>query len=148
MSDDPRRHPHRPIVGVGAVVFDGDRGPLVKRGREPLRGEWSLPGGGVEVGETLTGAVAREVFEETELQVEVGPVIEVLDRIQHSPDGRVEYHFVIVDYLCQPNGGRVKSGSDAADARWVPLADLPAYHLTTKAQAVIEKGRLLAAQAR
>jgi 8-oxo-dGTP diphosphatase len=147
MSDDPRRHPQRPIVGVGAVIFDGDRVLLVKRGREPLKGEWSLPGGGVEVGESLTAAVAREVLEETKLRVEVGPVIEVLDRIQHGVDGRVEYHFVIVDYLCQPSGGHVQSGSDAADARWVPLDDLPAYRLTIKAQAVIEKGRLLAAQA-
>jgi 8-oxo-dGTP diphosphatase len=148
MSDDPRRHPQRPIVGVGAVVFDDDRVLLVKRGREPLKGEWSLPGGAVEVGESLETAVAREVFEETDLQVEVGPVIEVLDRIHHAVDGRVEYHFVIVDYLCSPRGGLVKPGSDASDARWVPPAELPAYHLTAKAQAVIEKGRLLAVQAR
>jgi ADP-ribose pyrophosphatase YjhB (NUDIX family) len=147
MSDDPRRHPQRPIVGVGAVVFEGDRVLLVKRGREPLKGEWSLPGGGVEVGESLTAAVAREVLEETELQVEVGPVVEVVDRIQHASDGRVEYHFVIVDYLCHPCGGRVRPGSDAADARWVALAELPAYRLTTTALAVIEKGRLLAAPA-
>jgi 8-oxo-dGTP diphosphatase len=144
MSDDPRRHPKRPIVGVGAVVFDEDRVLLVRRGREPLKGEWSLPGGAVEVGESLETAVAREVLEETALQVEVGPVIEVLDRIHHAADGRVEYHFVIVDYLCRVRGGLVKSGTDAADARWVPLTDLPSYHLTTTAQAVIEKGRLLA----
>jgi ADP-ribose pyrophosphatase YjhB (NUDIX family) len=117
---------------------------LVKRGREPLKGEWSLPGGAVEVGESLETAVAREVLEETELQVEVGPVIEVLDRIHHAADGRVEYHFVIVDYLCQVRAGLVKSGTDAADARWVPLTELPSYRLTAKAQAVIEKGRLLA----
>ena len=148
MSDDPRRYPERPIIGVGAVVFDNDRVLLVKRGREPLKGEWSLPGGAVEVGESLEAAVAREIFEETDLRVEVGPVIEVLDRIQHAPDGRVEYHFVIVDYLCRPRDGLVKSGSDASDARWVPLGELPSYHLTTTAQAVIEQGRLLALRAR
>ena len=83
---------------------------LVKRGREPLKGEWSLPGGAVEVGESLETAVAREVFEETDLHVEVGPVIEVLDRIQRGSDGRVEYHFVIVDYLCRPRGGTREVG--------------------------------------
>ena len=110
MSDDPRRHPERPIVGIGAVVFDADRVLLVKRGREPLKGQWSLPGGAVEVGESLETAVAREVLEETDLHVEVGPVIEVLDRIQRGSDGRVEYHFVIVDYLCRPRGGTVNRG--------------------------------------
>jgi ADP-ribose pyrophosphatase YjhB (NUDIX family) len=148
MSDDPRRHPQRPIVGVGAVVFDDDRVLLVKRGREPLKGQWSLPGGAVEVGESLQAAVAREVFEETDLHVEVGPVIEVLERIHRQVDGRVEYHFVIVDYLCRPRGGAVKSGSDASEARWIPLAQLIDYRLTTTAQAVIEKGRLIALQTR
>jgi ADP-ribose pyrophosphatase YjhB (NUDIX family) len=92
--------------------------------------------------------VAREVFEETDLHVAVGPVIEVLDRIHLAPDGRVEYHFVIVDYLCRPRDGRVKSGSDAADARWVALAELPSYHLTATARAVIEQGRRLALRER
>ena len=129
MSDDPRRHPERPIVGVGAVVFDADRVLLVKRGREPLKGEWSLPGGAVEVGESLETAVAREVFEETDLHVEVGPVIEVLDRIQRAArrPRRVSLRH---RRLSVPSAWRaVKSGSDAADARWVPLgriAGLPA----------------------
>src|SRR5439155_11424714 len=90
----------RPIVGVGAVIFDGDRVLLIKRGHEPLKGEWSLPGGRVELGETLGQAVAREVLEETGLVVDVGPVVEVLDRVHRTPDGRVEHHFVIIDYLC------------------------------------------------
>ena len=95
-----RSYPARPVVGVGAVVFDADRVLLVKRAHEPLKGEWSLPGGAVELGETLEAAVAREVLEETGLAVDVGPVVEVLDRVQHAADGRVEYHYVIVDYLC------------------------------------------------
>src|SRR5438552_13789207 len=100
-----REYPVRPIVGVGAVVLDGDRVLLVKRAHEPLKGEWSLPGGAVEVGETLEAAVAREVREETCLEVEVGPLVEVVNRIVRDPGGRVEYHFVIVDYLCRPIGG-------------------------------------------
>jgi 8-oxo-dGTP diphosphatase len=84
------------------------------------------------------------VFEETDLHVDVGPIIEVLDRIHRAPDGRVEYHFVIVDYLCRPRDGWVRAGTDACDARWVPLAELPAYQLTAKALAVIEQGRALA----
>jgi 8-oxo-dGTP diphosphatase len=122
---------------VGAVVLDGDRVLLVKRGHPPLKGEWSLPGGTVELGETLEAAVAREVLEETGLEVSVGQVVEVLDRVDRSPDGRIEYHFVIVDYVCAVRGGSIASGSDAEDARWVTIRELPAYRLTAKANAVI-----------
>ena len=94
-----RRYPSRPILGVGAVVIDDDRVLLIKRGQAPLKDEWSLPGGSVEVGESLEAAVAREVLEETGLVVGVGPVIEVLDRIHRDGDDRIEYHFVIIDYL-------------------------------------------------
>src|SRR3989440_8404211 len=97
-----RRYPERPIVGVGAVVLDGDRVLLAKRAHEPLKGQWSLPGGGVEIGETLEEALRREVLEETGLAVSVGPVVEIFERIERQADGRIEYHFVIVDYLCRP----------------------------------------------
>jgi 8-oxo-dGTP diphosphatase len=126
---------------VGAVVLDGDRVVLVKRGHPPLKGEWSLPGGTVELGETLEAAVAREVLEETGLEVSVGQVVEVLDRVDRAPDGRIEYHFVIVDYACTVRGGSIASGSDAEDARWVPIRELPAYRLTAKASAVIVEAR-------
>ena len=123
------------------MVLDGDRVLLVKRGHAPLKGEWSLPGGTVELGETLEAAVAREVLEETGLEVSVGQVVEVLDRVDRSPDGRIEYHFVIVDYVCAVRGGSIASGSDAEDARWVPIRELPAYRLTAKASAVIAEAR-------
>jgi 8-oxo-dGTP diphosphatase len=123
------------------VVLDGDRVLLVKRGHPPLQGEWSLPGGTVELGETLEAAVAREVLEETGLEVSVGQVVEVLDRVDRSPDGRIEYHFVIVDYVCAVRGGSIVSGSDADDARWVPIRELPAYRLTAKANAVIAEAQ-------
>ena len=89
-----REYPTRPIVGDGAVVLDGDRVLLVKRGNEPLKGEWSLPGGAVEIGETLETALVREIREETGLDVDVGPMVDVLDRLRYDPDGRVKYHYV------------------------------------------------------
>lgn len=135
-----RDFPERPIVGVGAVVLDGvGRVLLARRAQEPLKGEWSLPGGAVELGEGIEAAVAREVLEETGLVVQVGPVVEVLDRVERAADGRVEYHFVIVDFLCHPVDGDLASGSDAADVQWVPLDGLAPYRLTTKALEVISK---------
>src|SRR6185312_14247287 len=134
-----REYPERPIVGVGAVVLDGDRVLLVRRGNEPLKGEWSLPGGAVEVGETLETAVAREVLEETGLEVEVGPMIDVLDRIRVDPDGRVRYHFVLIDYLCRPTGGTLCCATDAADATWAAIDDLARFALAEATVRMIEK---------
>jgi mutator protein MutT len=139
MMADGRRHPDRPIVAVGAVILDGDRALLVKRGQEPLRGAWTLPGGAVELGETLDAALAREVLEETGLSVEVGPVVEVLDRVQFDADGRVEYHYVIIDYVCRAFAGFAACGSDAQDVRWVPIAGLAELRVAPKAIAVIHK---------
>jgi 8-oxo-dGTP diphosphatase len=134
-----RVFPERPIVGVGAVVLDGGRVLLVRRAHEPLKGEWSLPGGALELGETLAGALVREVQEETGLQIRVGPVVEVLDRVHRAADGRVEYHFVLVDYLCAPIGGRLMPNSDAADARWANVDELTEYRLAVSALEVIAK---------
>jgi 8-oxo-dGTP diphosphatase len=134
-----RSFPDRPIVSVGAVVVDGDRVLLVKRGHEPLKGEWSLPGGVVELGETLGEALAREVREETGLDVAIGPVVEVLDRVQRAGDGRVEFHFVIIDYLCRARGGSLASASDADDVRWVAVADLGSFRPTASVSAVVRK---------
>ena len=134
-----RAFPDRPIVSVGGVVVDGDRVLLVKRGHAPLKGEWSLPGGVVELGETLGEALTREVREETGLEVAVGPVVDVLDRVQRAGDGRVEYHFVIIDYLCRANGGSLASSTDADDAQWVAIADLASFRPTASVTRVVRK---------
>jgi mutator protein MutT len=134
-----REFPDRPIVSVGAVVVDDGRVLLVQRAHEPLKGAWSLPGGVVELGETLVDALQREVEEETGLAVAVGPVVEVLDRVHRTADGRVEYHFVIIDYLCRPRGGSLACATDAADARWVDADDLARFDVTPKAADVIQR---------
>ena len=132
-----RRHPDRPIVAVGAAILDAGRVLLVKRGQEPLKGRWSLPGGVVELGETLIDALVREVAEETGLEVHIGPVVDVLDLVERGPDGRVQYHFVVVDYACRPATQTIRCGSDADEVRWVEAASLDAYQLTEKAASVI-----------
>jgi mutator protein MutT len=143
-----RAYPDRPFVGVGAVIVDGTgRVLLVKRRFEPLAGQWSLPGGAVDVGETLEACVIREMREETGLDVEVGRVIEVFDRIMHDAEGRVQYHYVLVDYVCRPVGGTLTAASDVADVAWVEPAALPDFRLTDKATAVIAQGISLAADA-
>jgi mutator protein MutT len=126
-------------VSVGAIVFDGARVLLVKRGHPPLKGEWSLPGGVVELGETLAEALVREVLEETGIDIDVGPVVEVLDRVERTADARIEYHYVIVDYLCRARSGMPTHGSDADDVCWAAIADLPAFRLTEALAAVIQK---------
>jgi len=134
-----REYPTRPIVGVGGVILDGDRVLLVKRGHEPLKGEWSLPGGAVEIGETLEKALVREIREETGLDVDVGPMVDVLDRLRYDPDGRVKYHYVLIDFLCRPCGGVLCCASDAEAAEWAALDDLVRYGLADTAISVIGK---------
>ena len=134
-----REFPDRPIVGVGGVVVDNGRVVIVKRAHEPRKGEWSLPGGTVELGETLVEAARREIKEETGLDVEVGEVLEVFDRV-HRLDGRIQYHFVIVDYLCRPIGGTLKAGDDAEGVAWVTADEIATYGVNEFAARVIRKG--------
>lgn len=142
----PREYPERPVVGVGAVIIDQGRVVLIRRRFEPLAGQWSLPGGGVEVGETLEAAVAREMLEETGLSVEVGPVVEVFDRIMLDEARRVRYHFVLIDYLCWPVAGELRSGSDVDDAVLVAPDEIGRYRLTDMATRVIRRGFDMASQ--
>jgi 8-oxo-dGTP diphosphatase len=138
-----RTYPAQPIIGVGAVVIAQGRIVLVRRAHEPLKGEWNLPGGGVELGETLQEACSREVLEETGLEVRVGAVIEVFDRITRDARGEVEYHFVLVDYLCRVVGGTLGAGSDASEIALADPFDLDTYGLNEKARQVIERGMAL-----
>jgi len=142
--NDTRQYPERPIVGVGAVIVDGRKIVLVRRKHEPLKGHWSLPGGMVEIGEALEAALAREMLEETGLVVDVGPVIEVFDRITRDEERRVRYHFVLIDYLCWPSGGALRAGSDVDAAIWADPEALAGYSLTEKATSVIQRGLTLA----
>jgi ADP-ribose pyrophosphatase YjhB (NUDIX family) len=139
----PRRHPEAPVVAVGVLLLDGDRVLLVQRARPPLPGRWTVPGGGVELGETLEEAALRELAEETGLSCTLGPVVEVLDRVVRDADGRVEYHYVILDFLGSAPSGELRAGSDSADARWVALDELDAYATTDGLAPVIERARKL-----
>ncbi|MEA2257769.1 MAG: 8-oxo-dGTP diphosphatase [Acidobacteriaceae bacterium] len=141
-----REYPEAPIVGVGAVVIDGTKVLLVRRGQEPLKGEWSLPGGALELGETLQQGVVREVLEETGLIVAPGGIIEILDRIildritQDEASGRVRYHYVLIDFVCHVTGGALGPATDAEEVRWVERDQLQnGFRLAPVTVAVIEK---------
>jgi 8-oxo-dGTP diphosphatase len=139
-ASSERRYPTRPLVGVGAVIFSDDRKVLlVKRRQEPLAGQWSLPGGMLELGETLEAGTAREILEETGLVIRVGPVVEVFDRILLDDTGRVRYHFVLIDYLCDVRGGALAAGSDVEAAEFVDPAKLAEYRVAEKAKDVITR---------
>jgi 8-oxo-dGTP diphosphatase len=135
-----RDYPDRPIVGVGAVVVREGRALVVRRATEPLKGEWSIPGGVLELGEKLREGVAREVLEETGLEVEAGEVLEVFDSIIADPDGKTQYHYVLIDFLCRVKEGELKAGSDVSEAKWVGVAELRDLGVREFTAAVIAKG--------
>jgi 8-oxo-dGTP diphosphatase len=135
-----RDYPERPIIGVGAVIVSGGRALLVRRNTEPLRGEWSVPGGMLELGETLRDGVRREALEETGLEVEPGEVLDVFDSMFTDALGRTEYHYVLIDYLCRPLSGEARAGSDVSDVRWVSANALGAMGLRESIERVVRKG--------
>ena len=135
-----REYPDRPIVGVGAVVIRDGHVLLVQRAQEPLSGKWTLPGGAVELGETLEEAVVRELREETGLEVRVLELIEAFERMARDDSDRLRYHYVLLDYLCVPVGGELLAGSDVAAAQWVRPGEFARYQVTEKARSICEKG--------
>jgi len=138
-----REYPETPVVGIGGVVIENDLALLIRRGAEPLIGQWSIPGGTLELGESLQAGVARELREETGLEVRVLDLIEVFDRIYpadplgNNPISRPRFHYVIVDYLCQRISGEARAGSDVTDVAWVKEKDLALYQLTETATRVL-----------
>jgi 8-oxo-dGTP diphosphatase len=131
-------------LGVGALIFQGDSVLLVQRGKEPLKGFWSLPGGAVEAGELVEEALRREVLEETGLTVRIARFAEIFERIMPDAAGQIEYHYVLLDYVCEVTGGALRAGSDSADARWVNLESLSELEITSGTREVIERCRNLA----
>lgn len=134
-----RSYPSQPIVGVGAIVLEGDTVLLVRRGRDPQKGLWSLPGGALELGETLHQGVAREMLEETGLEIRILEFVESFERITSDIAGRIEFHYVLLDYLCESLGGTLAAGDDAVEVAWVPRAELPRRQLTADTLPVIER---------
>jgi 8-oxo-dGTP diphosphatase len=140
-----REFPSQPFVGVGAIIIESEREKdarvlLVKRAHPPIQGQWSIPGGALEVGELVRDAAAREAREETGLIVEPGELLGVYDRVLRNADGRVQYHYVLVDFLCRPVGGELFAASDATEVRWFTRDELPALNLAEDTQDVIRKG--------
>lgn len=139
-SGASRLYPQQPVTGVGAVVFTaGGRVVLIRRGQPPLSGTWSLPGGVLELGESLTDAIVREVREETGLDVQPGPLLDLFEHIARDEDGQVRYHYVIADYLCHARGGRLAAGSDALEVTEADPAGLSGFNLTPQALAMIRR---------
>lgn len=136
-----REYPDRPIVGVGAVIVDqgSQRVVLVRRAAPPSEGQWSLPGGVLELGETLRAGVEREALEETGLAVKAGEVLELLDRIIPGAGGKTQFHYVLVDFVCHVRGGELRPGGDAAEVAWAGKDELAKYKLEATAVRVIMK---------
>jgi len=135
-----REFPELPLVGIGAIIIEGEKVVLVKRAHPPIQGHWSIPGGVLEVGEMVREAAVREAREETGLIVEPGELLGVYDRILRDPERRVQYHYVLIDFLCRAVGGELLAASDAAEVRWFPREELPTLNLAEDTLDVIQKG--------
>jgi ADP-ribose pyrophosphatase YjhB (NUDIX family) len=134
-----REYPDAPVVGVGGVVVRDGRALVVRRAHEPRKGEWSIPGGLVHLGEPLTDAVRRELREEAGLDVDVGRLVEAFDRVHRDAGGRVRYHFVILDYLCTAPTGDAKAGDDAEAVAWIAADEIDRYGINAHAAAVLRR---------
>ena len=137
-----REFPEQPLVGIGAIIIQDSRVVLVKRAHPPIQGQWSIPGGVLEVGELVREAAVREAREETGLIVEAGDLLGVYDRVLYDTEKRVQYHYVLIDFLCRPVGGKLLAASDAAEVRWFTREELPVLdpNLAEDTQDVIRKG--------
>jgi mutator protein MutT len=135
-----REYPEAPLVGVGAIIIEGDRVALVKRGHAPLQGKWSIPGGVLEVGETLRKAVVREAVEETGLTVEPGELLGVFERVVPDDQGKLRYHYVLIDFLCRRVDGELVAGDDAEEVGWFRREQLAPLELARETEEVIFKG--------
>ncbi|HDD44274.1 MAG TPA: NUDIX domain-containing protein [Candidatus Desulfofervidus auxilii] len=138
-----RRYPSHPLVGVGAIIFKENSVLLIKRAHPPAQGIWSIPGGLVKLGETLKEAIIREVKEETNLKVEVKELIEIVERILQDKEGKIEYHFIIIDFLCSVLEGNPKAQSDAQAICWQPLDDLDKLKISAELKNIIKKAYTL-----
>ena len=138
-----REYPTQPIVGVGAVIVQDGKLVLIRRGVEPDKGKWSIPGGGVELGETVGDAAVREAKEECGLDIELveDRPMDALDKMVPDEKGRLQYHYVLLQFLARPKGGTLKPTSDATEARWVPLEEVERYNLTDSFRAFFKKHR-------
>ena len=135
-----REFPELPLVCVGAVIIENARVLLVKRAHPPLKAQWSIPGGVLEVGEMVREAAIREVREETGLIVEAGDLLGVYDRVLRNAEQRVQYHYVLIDFLCRPAGGELQAADDATEVRWYTCEELPVLRLAEDTLDVIRKG--------
>jgi len=135
-----REFPEVPLVGVGAIIVENSRVLLVKRAHPPLQAQWSIPGGVLEVGELVREAAVREAHEETGLIVETADLLGVYDRVLRNAEEQVQYHYVLIDFLCRRIGGELRAASDAAEVRWFTREELPALKLAEDTQDVIRKG--------
>lgn len=138
-AKDSRRYPARPILGVGAIIFRDSAVLLAERAGPPMQGQWSLPGGVVETGETLLEALTREVLEETGLHVSEARFFETFERIMRDATGEPEYHYVLIDYICVVAEGEACGADDVSQCAWAPRADLAKYEITAGTRAVIER---------
>jgi ADP-ribose pyrophosphatase YjhB (NUDIX family) len=136
-----RLYPDQPVVGIGAVIIQDGKIALIKRGNEPSKGKWTIPGGLVELGESLEAAVIRETKEEVSLEVDNPRLIGVVDNVDLDEEGKVKYHYVIIDYLLQVKSGNIQAASDAEELRWVPFDEVENYNLTASFRLFFRQNR-------